>query len=166
MLGGSSALVSLTFSMATLTRRPEPSGRRRRENPLASPWRERGDRGDRRQQVGRRRAADALDPLGKGQIAAVVSRRTHVAHDRIAGHLEKRGSDPQHKDAGQGECGLVGLVGLNGRDASAAAFSPRPRSNKFFLPIRAASRPPGTLKTANAPKTTNVGKVEVTSFKW
>ena len=28
-----------------------------------------------RQQVGRRRAADALDSLGKGQVAAVISRR-------------------------------------------------------------------------------------------
>ena len=49
--------------------------------------------------------------------------------------------------------------------ANAAAFSPRPRSNRFFLPIRAANRPPGTLKRANAPKTTVVGKVEVASSK-
>ena len=45
---------------------------------------------------------------------------------------------------------------------SEAALSPKPRSNRFFLPMRAASKPPGTLKTAKAMKTTNGNNVDIT----
>ena len=43
----------------------------------------------------------------------------------------------------------------------ASAFRPSPSSNNFFLPIRAASSPPGTLKTAKAMKTKKDRKVAV-----
>lgn len=44
----------------------------------------------------------------------------------------------------------------------ATAFMPRPSNKSFFIPMRAASRPPGTLKTANAMKTKNDSRVAIT----
>ena len=49
---------------------------------------------------------------------------------------------------------------------SEAALRPKPRSNSLFLPMRAASRPPGTLKTAKAMKTTNGNNVDITLLMW
>src|SRR5262245_23881461 len=47
----------------------------------------------------------------------------------------------------------------------AIAFRPRPSNKSFFLPILAASTPPGTLKTAKAKKTKNGINVEMTLLR-
>ena len=48
----------------------------------------------------------------------------------------------------------------------ATALSASPSSSTFFLPIRAARSPPGTLKTANAMKTKNGIMVAMTLLIW
>ena len=46
--------------------------------------------------------------------------------------------------------------------STATAFNPKPSNSSRFLPMRAANKPPGTLKTANAMKTKNDNNVDTT----
>jgi len=48
----------------------------------------------------------------------------------------------------------------------ATAFKPSPSNNSFFLPMRAASTPPGTLNTAKAMNTKNGSRVATTLLSW
>ncbi len=111
-------------------------------------------------QIGGGGAADALDALGETEVAAVVSLGAHVAHDRVARNLQERGPNAEHKNARQAE--LQRSAEYTDGTSTATALSPRPSSNRFFLPMRAASTPPGTLKTANAMNTKNDSSVATT----
>ena len=99
MLGGTSALVSSTFKDSTATKARAMSTQNSGKAPRQPMLLKKASELMAQHQVGGGRAADPLDALGQRQVPAVAALGAHVAHDRVAGHLEERGPHAQQEDA-------------------------------------------------------------------
>ena len=107
MLGGGIGLGFVDLEQQHQDEGDRHQGAKHREAAPPAERLEEPERGDRANQIGRRRAADTLNALGETQVAAIGALGADVPHDRVAGHLQEGRSDTQQEDTAQeqGEAG-------------------------------------------------------------